>query len=128
MNRTRSLGDPIRLRSPWRLSIVPISGAQPRDKVLIQVVGLLCARGFTERRSRAFAAVAVQRELRDHQDGASLFRNRAVHLSFAIFEDPKIRDLGGESRCGVLGVILPDAEKHANAGADAANNFFTGRN
>ena len=68
----------------------------------------------------AAAGVAVERELRDHQDRAADLERGEVHLARRVVEDPQVGDLVRQG-VGVRGpVVAPDGEQDDEAAADLA--------
>src|ERR1700758_2476871 len=61
-------------------------------EVLIKVARFLGRSGSIERRTLAAADVAVERELRDHQNSSSHLRYRAIHLSSTVFKNAQPSD------------------------------------
>ena len=57
------------------------------DKVVVKIEGLLRRRGLVETGPPAPAAIAVERELRNHQKGSSCLLDIAIHLAGLIRKD-----------------------------------------
>ncbi len=97
---------------------------QTLSEALVQLFSLVGRGRVGKRRAIASTTVAIQGELRNHQDFASGFRNRSVHFSPIVVEDAEEFDLVGESIGIVLAVFFPYAQKYAQAGADCTDNFL----
>src|SRR5271154_6961294 len=57
---------------------------QRSDQILIQLIGKLRRRSLVKTWPPAFAAISVQRELRDHQRRAANIQQAAIHLTGVI--------------------------------------------
>src|SRR5437016_11873978 len=89
--------------------------------MLVEPLGALGRRGVGERGAPALAAVAVERELRDHEQRAAHLVERAREAARLVLEDAEPDDLPAE-RVGVaLGIGVTDAEQHAEPVADGAD-------
>src|SRR5687768_16297383 len=97
--------------------------AQPVGKILIKPVGRFRRSRIRKRRAIAFAAVAVQSELGDHEDFAAAVDDRAVHLALVVFEDAKLPNFVGE-RVGVfLGILFAYTEQDTKSGSNLTDFF-----
>ena len=88
----------------------------------IQSVGFGRRRGLRKRRPIAFAAVAVKRKLRHHEQLAADFDDGSVHFSVIVFEDPQVLDLLGQKVGVGVAISFADAQKDAKSGADLADS------
>lgn len=94
---------------------------QPLDKLLVKLFRLLRFGGRRERGTVAFARIAVQSELRHHQDLAARVCDRAIHLSIGVREDAQGRDFFREAFHLRGSVLFADAEQDAKPAADRSD-------
>src|SRR5262249_56049450 len=79
--------------------------------------------GWVKRWPSSAAEIAIERELRDHEEIAALILNRQVHLSGFVFEDAQPQDFFCEVvRCGFV-VGLGDAQQDQQAMSDLADSL-----
>jgi hypothetical protein len=98
--------------------------AQPFGKISIEPISFPRGRGVREGRPIAFAAVAVQSKLRNHQDFTAEIAYRAVHLALLVFKDAEIPYLVGERVRVLLVISFADAKEETKAGADPTDRLF----
>ena len=94
------------------------SSSQPVDDGVDERLGLLRAGGGEPRRSATLGGVAVERELRDHQQRGADVGGRPVHHAVGVVEDPQVPELVGQLGRGGGVVVVGDADQHAEPGAD----------
>ena len=76
---------------------------------------------------RPFVGVAVERELRDHQQRRADVGRRHVHHAVGVVEDPQVPELVGQLGGGAGVVVVGHADEHAQPGADGADDLVAHR-
>ena len=88
------------------------------EKALVEVLGNWGRGGLDEAGAAAFAAVAVQGELRDGEHAAADVENRAVHLALVVGEDAQVSALFSAEAQRLVVVALTEADEQEQATAD----------
>ena len=70
-----------------------VLGSEAVIEIVIQRRSLLRACGVDERRTVAFAAIGIERELGYTEDGAAYIADGEVHLPLLVLEHTQLRDL-----------------------------------
>ena len=92
------------------------------QEVFVQRASLFGGRRQIEARTPSFAAIAVQRELRNHQQRAACVENAAVHFAGLVGENPEAGDLAGK-KIGVRGCVrFASAHQDQQPWADLSRN------
>jgi len=99
--------------------------AQPLGEKLIKPLGVGGKRGTGKGRPVAFAAVGVQRELRDHEQLAAGVDNRAIHFALLVCENAQVRNLVAKRLRTLFVVLFADAQENAQARTDFSNDFVS---
>ena len=81
-------------------------------------------RGLTERRSAARAGIGPERKLRDEPQRAAAVCEGKIHLALIVLEYPEANDLSGQVRGIPLGVPIPNADQHEQAGPHFCDALF----
>jgi hypothetical protein len=90
---------------------------------LIQRVRFLRPSGFNETRTSAFAAVTVQRELADEQNGAADIRQSQIHLPVGIFEDPESGDFARDPDDVFLRIVFGDSQQDEESSLNLSDDL-----
>jgi hypothetical protein len=75
-------------------------------------------RSVHERRTPPAPRVGVERELAHDECFAADIEERTVHLSVVVREHAEVRDLVGDLRRDIRGVVVMDAQQDEEAAAD----------
>jgi len=97
--------------------------AQPLGEKLIKPLGVGGKRGTGKGRPVAFAAVGVQRELRDHEQLAADVGYGPIHFSLIVCENTQVLNLVGKRLRVLFAVFFADAQKNAQARTDFPNDL-----
>ena len=98
------------------VATVAPSSREPGDDGVDERLGLLGASGGQPRRPAALGGVAVEGELRDHEQRRARVGGRHVHHAVGVVEDPQVPELVGQLGGGGRVVVVRDADEHAQPG------------
>jgi hypothetical protein len=100
----------------------PQTEARNRYEVLVECARLFGGSGVVEAGAAPFAAIAVERELRDYQKGASGVEDAAIHFALLIGEDSEVEYFSGDEFGIGFGIEFGDPQENQKAGADLAGD------
>ena len=101
-------------------------GAELRHEIVVETLGVGGRHGVGETRARAFAGVAIERELRDDEDGAGDVGDGAVQVFGVVGEDAEGEEFF-DHPVGVRGgIVFSDANEREQARTDFADDLVVG--
>src|SRR5207302_882680 len=95
-----------------------------RGERFVKRLGLVRQRGFDETGPTSLPAVAVQRELADHQRRPAHVQQAPVHLPLVVLEDAEGTYLVGQPARLIYGISSGHTQQHEQAATDFAYRYF----